>query len=56
MDRITSAATQIMQTGALASAANIEITSLSVTAPEPIRQDPTGGVRATNQTGMPNLE
>uniref|UniRef100_A0A7M5XJA2 G8 domain-containing protein n=2 Tax=Clytia hemisphaerica TaxID=252671 RepID=A0A7M5XJA2_9CNID len=52
MERITSAATIMVQTGTLAAAANLEITSLSVTAPEPIRQDPTGGVRATNETNQ----
>lgn len=38
------------QTGQLATATNLPVTETSVTLPEPIRTDPTGGVRADNTT------
>ena len=40
-----------VQTGELAQQAQLEVVSLSVTDPIPEPVDPTGGVRATNETG-----
>ena len=40
-----------MQTGTMAESLGITINSVAMTSVEPIRQDPTGGVRATNTTG-----
>lgn len=35
----------------MGSALNLEVLSIDVADPEPPRTDPTGGVRATNETG-----
>jgi len=40
-----------VQTGELAQEAQVEVVSLSVSDPIPEPVDPTGGVRATNETG-----
>lgn len=40
-----------VQTGAVAQTAGIEILSLQMSDPIPPPVDPTGGVRATNETG-----
>ena len=54
MNSLANQASYITQTGALSNATNLTISSLSVTPPEPIRADPTGGVRASNATGNYN--
>lgn len=51
MSQLANKASYITQTGVLQNATNLSISSLSVTPPEPIRADPTGGVRASNETG-----
>ncbi len=40
------------QTGSLAKATGLDVSVITVTEPTPEPVDPTGGVRATNQTGM----
>lgn len=40
-----------VQTGELAQQAQVEVVSLQVSDPIPAPVDPTGGVRATNETG-----
>lgn len=40
-----------VQTGELAQQAQLEVVSLSLSDPIPEPVDPTGGVRATNETG-----
>lgn len=40
-----------VQTGAVAQKAEVEIVSLQVSDPIPAPVDPTGGIRATNETG-----
>lgn len=40
-----------VQTGELSQQAQLEVVSLSITDPLPEPVDPTGGVRATNETG-----
>ena len=39
------------QTGALSQSLGIQLDALTLTEPEPEPEDPTGGVRATNETG-----
>ena len=51
MRQLANTASYITQTGVLQNATNLTISSLSVTPPEPIRADPMGGVRASNETG-----
>ena len=48
---IVDAFVEEVQTGAVAQSAGVEIVSLQVSDPIPPPVDPTGGVRATNETG-----
>ncbi len=43
-----------MQGGDLSESLNVEVVGMEVTDPEPPPVDPTGGVRATNETGGPS--
>ena len=40
-----------MQSGGLAASLDIQIVSMAMTDPEPVAVDPTGGERASNETG-----
>lgn len=42
---------EILQTGEFSQQANLDVVSLSISDPIPEPVDPTGGVRATNETG-----
>lgn len=44
------------QTKEMSSALKLDVLSLDVVDPEPPRTDPTGGIRATNATGMKTLK
>jgi len=52
LDEITDTLVEIIQTGEAAQTAGVEIVSLEISDPIPPPVDPTGGVRATNETGM----
>ena len=51
LDSIASSFIQLSQTGELAASTNLSVNTVQLTAPAPIRADPLGGVRATNETG-----
>ena len=48
---ITTKVVQSTQTGQLAAATGLNVDVITVTEPTPPPVDPTGGVRATNETG-----
>jgi len=52
LNEITETLVEIIQTGEAAQTAGVEIVSLEISDPIPPPVDPTGGVRATNETGM----
>ena len=49
--RVTSHLADAMQSGSLSEYFGVAITSMAMTEPAPKPVDPTGGVRATNETG-----
>ena len=51
LNEIAYAFVQMVQTGEAARTAGVEIVSLEMSDPIPPPVDPTGGVRATNETG-----
>lgn len=51
MEDLTTKVVQSTQTGSLSSATGIDLDVVTVTEPTPPPVDPTGGVRASNETG-----
>ena len=51
LESVVSELVDQVQTGALGESLNISVQTLAVTNPVPEPVDPTGGVRATNETG-----
>ena len=51
LEGITTKVVQSAQTGSLSSATGLNLDVVTVTEPTPPPVDPTGGVRATNETG-----
>lgn len=51
MKKVNDDLVEIVQTGELSQKADLDVVSLSISDPIPEPVDPTGGVRATNETG-----
>ena len=55
LESITTKVVQSTQTGSLSSATGLNLDVVTVTEPTPPPVDPTGGVRATNETGKQTI-